>query len=61
MADVTKRPLLVVLNGGEERRVGPATRLNLYDRFPQVNKLTLALIVGGKLLMLGTLFYFIYR
>jgi len=51
-----KRPYLIVIPGGKSL-MGPADRLNLFDRFPKPDLGRFAIAIASKLFLLGSIFY----
>lgn len=51
-----KKPYLIVIPGGKSL-MGPASRLNLFERFPKPDLGRFAIAIASKLLLLGSLFY----
>ncbi|NBX75512.1 MAG: hypothetical protein EBQ92_03085 [Proteobacteria bacterium] len=55
MNGLQSKPHLRLIYGGKGVE-GPATRLNLYERFPRPNKSRVALTILSKLLLLYVVF-----
>ncbi|MBY0372144.1 hypothetical protein K2X33_15790 [bacterium] len=53
------RPNLVLIRGGAES-LGPVSRMGLWARFPQTSTGTRVWLIAGKVLLLGSLVYYLY-
>lgn len=64
--DIPSKPRFVLIPGGlgqdevDVELQGPVSRLGLWDRFPDTSPKFLAFIIVSKLLLLGSLAYWVY-
>ena len=58
-----RRQRFTVIQGGLETRAattGPITRLGLRDRFPVISAKTWAIVLLSKVLLLGSVLYYVW-